>query len=52
MKAEADAFRDAVAKKPSGILVSAADPTVMKDPIDAAIAQGIPVITIDARCPD
>ncbi len=51
VKAEADAFRDAVAKKPSGILVSAADPTVMKDPIDAAIAQGIPVITIDADAP-
>jgi ribose transport system substrate-binding protein len=50
-KAEADAFRDAVAHKPSGILVSAADPTVMKDPIDAAIAQGIPVITIDADAP-
>lgn len=50
-KAEADAFRDLIAKKPSGILVSAADPTVMKDPIDAAIAQGIPVITIDADAP-
>jgi len=50
-KAEADAFRDAVSKKPSGILVSAADPNVMKDPIDAAIAQGIPVITIDADVP-
>ena len=50
-KAEADAFRDAVAKKPSGILVSAADPAVMKDPIDAAVSQGIPVITIDADVP-
>ena len=50
-KAEAEAFRDVVAKKPSGILVSAADPNVMKDPIDAAIAQGIPVITIDADAP-
>ena len=51
-KAEADAFRDAVAKKPAGILVSAADPKVMKDPIDSAIAQGIPVITIDSDVPD
>jgi len=50
-KAEADAFRDVVSKKPSGILVSVADPNVMKDPIDAAIAQGIPVITIDADAP-
>jgi ribose transport system substrate-binding protein len=50
-QAEAQAFRDAVAKKPTGILVSAADPTMMKDPIDAAIAQGIPVITIDSDVP-
>jgi len=50
-QAEVQAFRDAVAKKPTGILVSAADPTMMKDPIDAAIAQGIPVITIDSDVP-
>jgi ribose transport system substrate-binding protein len=49
---EAQAFRDAVAKKPAGILVSAADPKVMKDPIDAAVAQGIPVVTIDSDVPD
>ena len=51
-QAEAQAFRDAVAKKPSGILVSAADPNVMKDPIDSAIAQGIPVITVDSDVPN
>jgi ribose transport system substrate-binding protein len=45
---EAQVFRDTVAKKPAGILVSVTDPNVMKDPIDAAIAQGIPVITIDS----
>ncbi|MGA2113262.1 MAG: substrate-binding domain-containing protein [Bryobacteraceae bacterium] len=50
-QAEVQAFRDAVAKKPAGILVSAGDPTLMKDPIDAAIAQGIPVVTIDADVP-
>jgi ribose transport system substrate-binding protein len=52
-QAEAQAFRDAMAQKqkPAGILVSAADPNIMKDPIDAAIAQGIPVITIDADAP-
>jgi ribose transport system substrate-binding protein len=50
-QAEAQAFRDAVAKKPSGILVSVADPNVMKDPIDAAITQGIPVLTIDSDAP-
>src|SRR5580692_6901226 len=50
-QAEAQALRDAMAKKPTGILVSAGDPTMMKDPIDAAIAQGIPVITIDSDVP-
>ena len=38
-------------RKPSGILVSAADPEVMKPEIDAAIAQGIPVVTIDSDAP-
>jgi len=51
-QAEVQAFRDAAAKKPSGILVSAADAAMMKDPIDGAIAQGIPVITIDADVPN
>jgi ribose transport system substrate-binding protein len=50
-QAEVQALRDAMAKKPTGILVSAGDPTMMKDPIDAAIAQGIPVITIDSDVP-
>ncbi len=50
-KAEVDTFRDVVNKKPAGILVSAGDPNLMKEPIDAAIAQGIPVITIDADSP-
>lgn len=36
---------------PSGILVSAADPSVMRDAIDSAAAAGIPVITIDADSP-
>ena len=50
-KAEAQEFNDAVAKKPTGILVSFADPNVMQAPIDAAIAAGIPVITIDSDAP-
>ena len=44
-------FRSAVAKKPSGILVSAADPELLKGDIDAAIAAGIPVITVDSDAP-
>ncbi|MGE5645945.1 MAG: substrate-binding domain-containing protein [Acidobacteriota bacterium] len=38
-------------RKPAGILVSAADATVMKPEIDSAIAQGIPVITMDSDSP-
>jgi ribose transport system substrate-binding protein len=49
--AERDAFRDVVAKKPDGILISVADPNLMKDDIDQAIASGIPVITIDSDAP-
>ena len=48
---EAQAFRNATAKRPAGILVSVADANAMKDPIDAAIAQNIPVITIDSDAP-
>jgi ribose transport system substrate-binding protein len=38
-------------RKPSGILVSAADSELMKPEIDAAIAQGVPVITMDSDSP-
>jgi len=47
-KAEQQEFRRVVQLKPAGILVSPADPDLMKADIDAAIAVGIPVITIDA----
>src|ERR1700683_1800432 len=50
-QAEIQAFRDAVSTSPSGILVSAADPNGMKDQINAAIAKGIPVMTIDSDVP-
>ena len=50
-KAQQDEFRKAVQKKPTGILVSPADPSLMKDDIDAAIAAGIPVLTIDSDAP-
>jgi ribose transport system substrate-binding protein len=51
-QAEQAAFQAAVAKNPAGLLVSAADPNLMKADIDAAIAKGIPVITIDSDTPD
>jgi ribose transport system substrate-binding protein len=49
--AEQAAFRDAVSKGAAGILVSPADPNLMKPDIDAAISHGIPVITIDSDAP-
>lgn len=49
--AEQAAFRAALAKNPAGIMVSAADPNLMKADIDAAIAKGVPVITIDSDTP-
>jgi ribose transport system substrate-binding protein len=41
-------FQRVVKLKPSGIMVSPGDPKLLKDDIDAAIASGIPVITIDS----
>jgi len=51
-KAEKDALDQAVAKKATGILVSAADANLLKGSIDAAIAAGVPVITIDSDAPE
>jgi ribose transport system substrate-binding protein len=45
-------LHDILAKKPTGIIISAADPELLKPEIDAAIAQGIPVITIDTDSPN
>jgi len=39
-----------IAEKPAGILVVGVDPA-LKEPIDRAIEQGIPVITLDADVP-
>jgi len=50
-QAELQEFRKARQKKPSGILVSAADSALLKPEIDAAVADGIPVITMDADSP-
>jgi ribose transport system substrate-binding protein len=51
-KAEREEFLSTVKKKPTGIMVSASDAGLMKPEIDAAIAQGIPVITIDSDAAD
>lgn len=44
-------FQRIAASKPAGILVSVSNPQVIGPAIDAAIAQGIPVITIDSDAP-
>ncbi len=49
---EHDAFRRAVAMKPAGILVSVSDASLLGTDINAALDQGIPVITIDSDAPD
>jgi ribose transport system substrate-binding protein len=50
-QAEVEEFRAMVARKPAGILVSVANSQLMAPEIDAAIAAGIPVITIDSDAP-
>ncbi len=49
-KAEVAEFRRILSSKPAptGILISPADPAAMRPEIDRAVAQGIPVITLDS----
>src|ERR1700677_4195606 len=47
-KAELTELQNAVAAKPSGILISVADASVLQPGIDAAVSAGIPVITMDS----
>ena len=51
-QAEVDEFKAMVARKPAGILVSVANSQMMAPEIDAAIAAGIPVITVDSDSPE
>jgi ribose transport system substrate-binding protein len=50
-KAQHEQFQDVLKKKPTGILISATDPKLLNNDIDAAIAQGVPVIAIDSDAP-
>jgi ribose transport system substrate-binding protein len=50
-QAELAALHDAIKAKPSGILISVADVTLLQPEIDAAVNAGIPVITIDSDAP-
>src|SRR5271157_5424697 len=47
-QAELAELQKAVAAKPAGILISVADVSVIQPGIDAAVAAGIPVITMDS----
>jgi len=48
---ELQAFQDAVASHPAGILVSPAQADMFKSAIDSAVAAGIPVICVDSDSP-
>jgi ribose transport system substrate-binding protein len=50
-KGEQEAFQEAIADKPSGILISPADPNLMATDIDSALQRGVPVLTIDSDAP-
>ena len=50
-QAELAEFRSAVSSKPAGILVYVANEDLFRPEIDAAVAAGIPVITIDSDAP-
>lgn len=45
---ELNELNKAVAAKPSGILISVADAAVLQPAINAAVAAGVPVITVDS----
>ena len=51
-QAELTELNNAVAAKAGGILISVADAAVLKPGIDAAVAAGIPVITVDSDAAD
>jgi ABC-type sugar transport system, periplasmic component len=45
------AFQAVVNSKPAGIMISVTRPDLLQDAIDSAVAQGIPVITVDSDAP-
>lgn len=51
-QAELAELQKAVAAKPAGILIQVADAAVLKPGIEAAVAAGIPVITVDSDAAD
>ena len=51
-QAQVQEFKTVVARKPAGILVSVTNSSLLTPEIDAAIAAGIPVITMDSDAPE
>ena len=49
---EREVLKAAIAKKPTGILISVANPTLVSADINAAVSAGIPVITVDSDAPE
>lgn len=50
--AELVTFRQVLEQRPAGICLSAARPDIFQSVIDQAVAQGIPIICVDADVPD
>ncbi len=50
--AELGVLRQTVEQQPAGICLSAARPEIFRAEVDKAVAQGIPVICVDADVPD
>lgn len=49
---ELRALQKTISENPSGIMISVSRPEMFQDAINAAVANGIPVITVDADAPD
>jgi ribose transport system substrate-binding protein len=49
---ELKAFQDVVASRPSGIVVSPAQPKLFTDAINKAVESGVPVISVDSDSPE
>jgi len=49
---ELRAFQKTVSENPAGILISVSRPDLFQDAINAAVASGIPVVTLDSDAPD
>jgi len=51
-QAQLKEFQKVAESKPAGILVSVTRPELLQDAINSAVAQGIPVITVDSDAPN